>query len=45
MQCPAGTIPMRRVTLDDMSRFEDLRGFFRKTPWAAPSRRARTRRS
>lgn len=32
MQCPAGTIPMRRVTLDDMSRFENLRGFLRKTP-------------
>jgi hypothetical protein len=32
MQCPAGTIPVRRVTLDDMSRFENLRGFLRKTP-------------
>ena len=32
MQCPAGTIPIRRVTLEDMSRFENLRGFLRKTP-------------
>jgi hypothetical protein len=32
MQCPSGTIPVRRVTLEDMSRFENLRGFLRKTP-------------
>lgn len=32
MQCPAGTIPLRRVTLDDMSRFENLHNFFHKTP-------------
>ena len=32
MLCPAGTIPMRRVTLEDLSRFEDLRHFLRKGP-------------
>jgi hypothetical protein len=32
MQCPTGTIPMRRVTLEDLSRFENLRGFLRKGP-------------
>jgi hypothetical protein len=32
MQCPEGTIPMRRVTLEDLSRFETLRDFFAKAP-------------
>jgi hypothetical protein len=35
MQCPAGTIPMRRVTLEDLSRFETLQDFFRKGPRGA----------
>jgi hypothetical protein len=30
--CPAGTIPMRRVTLEDMTRFPTLEDFFRKAP-------------
>jgi Neprosin len=30
--CPAGTIPMRRVTLDEMSRFRNLREFLQKSP-------------
>ncbi len=32
MHCPEGTIPMRRVTLEDMTRFPTLRDFFRKAP-------------
>ena len=32
MHCPSGTIPMRRVTLEDLSRFPTLRDFFRKGP-------------
>lgn len=32
MHCPPGTIPMRRITLEDMSRFESVRDFFRKGP-------------
>jgi hypothetical protein len=28
--CPNGTIPMRRITLDEMSRFEKLTDFFQK---------------
>lgn len=35
MHCPAGTIPMRRVTLEDLSRFPTLRDFFRKGPRGA----------
>ena len=30
--CPPGTIPMRRITLEELSRFESLRHFFRKAP-------------
>ena len=30
--CAGGEIPMRRVTLDEMSRFPTLRDFFRKEP-------------
>jgi Neprosin/Neprosin activation peptide len=32
MQCPEGTIPMRRVTLEDLTRFETLQDYFRKGP-------------
>ena len=32
MYCPSGTIPIRRVTLEDMSRFENLRQFLQKRP-------------
>src|SRR5215472_13113444 len=32
MYCPSGTIPMRRVTLEDLTQFEDLKHFFRKAP-------------
>ena len=32
MYCPPGTIPIRRVTLEDLTRFEDMRSFFRKAP-------------
>src|SRR5579872_7017665 len=31
MGCPPGTIPMRRLTLDQLSRYETLQDFFRKT--------------
>lgn len=33
MYCPDGTIPIRRVTLEEMSRFESLDRFFRKGPF------------
>ena len=32
MQCGSGTIPMRRVTMEDLARFETLKDFFRKGP-------------
>jgi len=32
MHCPEGTIPMRRLTLEDLTRFPTLRDFFRKAP-------------
>jgi hypothetical protein len=32
--CPTGTIPMRRVTLEEMSRFESLDHFFHRGRWA-----------
>jgi len=35
MHCPSGTIPMRRVTLEDLSRFPTLKDFFRKGPRGA----------
>jgi hypothetical protein len=35
MHCPPGTIPMRRVTLEDLSRFGTLQDFFRKGPRGA----------
>lgn len=31
-QAPPGTIPVRRVTLEELTRFQDLRTFFRKHP-------------
>lgn len=31
-QCPPGAIPLRRVTLEELIRFPDLRSFFRKHP-------------
>lgn len=34
MHCPEGTIPMRRVTLEDLTRFETLQDFFAKGPRA-----------
>jgi hypothetical protein len=35
MHCPEGTIPMRRVTLEDLTRFETLQDFFAKGPRGA----------
>ena len=35
MSCPPGTIPMRRVTLETLTRFETLKDFFRKGPRGA----------
>jgi len=35
MQCPPGTIPMRRVTLEDLTRFATLKDFFQKGPRGA----------
>src|SRR5262245_24860809 len=35
MHGPPGTIPMRRVTLEDLTRFVSLRDFFRKGPRGA----------
>jgi hypothetical protein len=32
MECASGTIPLRRVTLEDLSRLDNLRGYFRKSP-------------
>ncbi len=33
MHCPKGTIPIRRITLDEMTRFETLDRFFHKGPF------------
>jgi len=35
MFCPEGTIPMRRITLEEMTRFKTLKDFFRKSPGGA----------
>jgi neprosin-like protein len=35
IQCDRGTIPMRRVTLEEMTRFESLKSFFSKGPGGA----------
>ena len=32
MSCPVGHIPMRRVTLEELTRFETMRNFFQKSP-------------
>jgi hypothetical protein len=32
MSCPPGTIPQRRVTLEELARFETMRHFFQKSP-------------
>jgi hypothetical protein len=32
MACPDGTIPMRRITLDEMSRFQNVRALLQKSP-------------
>src|SRR5919199_531713 len=32
MTCPPGTVPVRRVTLQELMRFETLDQFFRKSP-------------
>jgi hypothetical protein len=32
MHCPSGTIPVRRVTLDELTRYATLGDFFRKLP-------------
>lgn len=34
--CQAGTIPMRRITLDELSRFATLKDYLRKAPGASP---------
>lgn len=35
MQCPLGTVPIRRVTLEDLTRFGTLQDFFQKGPRGA----------
>jgi hypothetical protein len=35
MHCPPGTVPIRRVTLETLTRFPTLNEFFRKAPKAA----------
>jgi len=35
MHCPEGTVPIRRVTLEDLTRFPSLKDFFRKGPRGA----------
>ena len=42
MDCPEGTIPMRRVTLEQMTRFETVQDFLRKGPRDAGSPRRKT---
>ena len=42
MQAPPGTIPMRRITLDELSRFRDLDEFRRKAPGGGEAPRAPT---
>jgi hypothetical protein len=37
--CPGGTIPVRRVTLEEMSKFEDLEMFFKENLLEHESRR------
>jgi hypothetical protein len=35
MACPPGTVPLRRLTLEELTRFENLEHFFRKSPKSA----------
>jgi hypothetical protein len=35
MKCPEGTVPVRRITLEDLTRFPTLRAFMRKGPGGA----------
>jgi Neprosin len=35
MCCPPGTIPVRRITIEEMTRFESLNAFFLKSPLEA----------
>jgi hypothetical protein len=32
MWCPPGTVAVRRITMDELARFEDMRNFFQKSP-------------
>jgi Neprosin activation peptide len=32
MSCSTGTVPVRRITLDELTRFERLQQFFQKSP-------------
>jgi len=36
VRCEQGTIPLRRITLEELSRFETLEKFFKKTPTGDP---------
>src|SRR4051794_28491952 len=36
MHAPEGTIPMRRLTMENLGRFESLHQFFRKSPFGSP---------
>ena len=38
MACPEGTVPIRRVTLEEISRFDTLEDFFGKSPRHSPHR-------
>jgi hypothetical protein len=40
ISCPRGTIPMRRITLAQLTRFATLAAFLRKTPGGARARQA-----
>jgi hypothetical protein len=44
MSCPVGTVPVRRITLEEMTRFKSLRHFFQKSPagGSLPPRPGRT---
>jgi hypothetical protein len=42
MNCPEGTVPVRRVTLEDLTRFDTLQDFFSKGPQGAGRRPPRT---
>ena len=35
MHAPAGTIPLRRLTMENLTRFETLRHFFQKSPYGS----------